>query len=204
MKICPKCDTQHNKNGTFCSRACANSRQFSVAAKLKKSKANKSFWKSVSQEEREMRRVRLAEYNRSQEKRDAVRSTWLQKQGWDGLSWETKRRLVKEDQNQTCDKCKLDTWLGLPITLEVDHINGIGDDDRRENLVALCPNCHSQTESWRGRNKPSKNGESVVTDELMMEALKENKNIRQALLSLGLAAKGSNYKRAKKLIAYLA
>ncbi|MGA5524508.1 HNH endonuclease [Streptomyces pseudogriseolus] len=39
-------------------------------------------------------------------------------------------------------------WLGRPITLQIDHINGDWRDNRRENLRYLCPNCHALTETW--------------------------------------------------------
>lgn len=53
-----------------------------------------------------------------------------------------------------CKHCDLPpVWNGKPITLQLEHINGVGDDNRLENLCWLCPNCHSQTPTFSGRNK---------------------------------------------------
>ena len=51
-----------------------------------------------------------------------------------------------------CDWCGLSAWRGRPLSIQIDHINGIRDDHRVENLRMLCPNCHSQTETFAGNN----------------------------------------------------
>jgi 5-methylcytosine-specific restriction endonuclease McrA len=51
-----------------------------------------------------------------------------------------------------CSNCGLTEWLGRSVTMHLDHINGIHNDHRLENLRMLCPNCHSQTPTYGGRN----------------------------------------------------
>jgi 5-methylcytosine-specific restriction endonuclease McrA len=64
-----------------------------------------------------------------------------------------KRRLLKAGLlSSACAECGLTTWRSRPLALELHHVNGDGKDNRLENLTLLCPNCHSQTESWGGRN----------------------------------------------------
>jgi 5-methylcytosine-specific restriction endonuclease McrA len=51
-----------------------------------------------------------------------------------------------------CALCGNDgEWQGRPLTLQLDHANGVYNDNRLENLRWLCPNCHSQTPTFAGR-----------------------------------------------------
>jgi hypothetical protein len=65
-----------------------------------------------------------------------------------------KARLLIAGLNElACEACGLAEWRGEPLSLQLHHINGDGLDNRLKNLLLLCPNCHSQTETWGGRNK---------------------------------------------------
>jgi len=61
------------------------------------------------------------------------------------------RQLIKSD---VCSLCSQDTtWNGKLLTLQIDHINGDIYDNRLENLRFICPNCHTQTETFSTRKK---------------------------------------------------
>jgi 5-methylcytosine-specific restriction endonuclease McrA len=64
-----------------------------------------------------------------------------------------KRRLLREGLlAYECAVCGIFEWCGRQLALQIDHINGIANDWRVENLRMLCPNCHSQTATFAGRN----------------------------------------------------
>lgn len=67
------------------------------------------------------------------------------------------KRVVKlylmEQQNNACLHCGIIDWNTKPIVLELEHIDGNGHNDEKTNLCLLCPNCHSQTPTYKARNK---------------------------------------------------
>lgn len=63
------------------------------------------------------------------------------------------RRLARKHVPYVCHHCQNNgEWYGRKLTLELDHKNGNRNDNRKENLRFLCPNCHSQTPTHRGNN----------------------------------------------------
>lgn len=74
-----------------------------------------------------------------------------------------------------CSVCNISEWNGKPISLQIDHINGINNDNRIENLRLLCPNCHSQTETFSG-----KNNKQIYTCDCC-GGIKNNKNSKKCI-----------------------
>ena len=110
-----------------------------------------------------------------------------------------KRLLIHiEGRDYKCEDCGLDQWRDKEIKLQVDHINGIHHDNRPDNLRFLCPNCHSQTDTFCGGGNT---GSHKVTDQEMIDAIISSKNIRNALIRVGLTPKGGNYTRVRELVA---
>lgn len=64
-----------------------------------------------------------------------------------------RNKLLREGYKEyKCECCGLTEWLGQPIPLEVHHKDGNAHNNVIENYQLLCPNCHAQTDSYRGRN----------------------------------------------------
>ena len=88
-----------------------------------------------------------------------------------------------------CAICGCVEWQGRTLSLELDHINGINNDNRIENLRFLCPNCHSQTTTYGSRNQQRNDSEYEITDDLrnLVEAeYQKRRNIKQVSSALGV------------------
>lgn len=73
----------------------------------------------------------------------------------DGLVvyFETQKRILTERFGYKCSCCSISEWQNNPLTLQVDHIDGDPGNNKGSNLRLLCPNCHSQTPTYKGGNK---------------------------------------------------
>ena len=77
---------------------------------------------------------------------------------WDELPKREKRRRILAEQKEVCLWCSLSEWRGFPITLELDHVDGNNKNDARDNLRILCPNCHSQTPTYKNKRRGDATG----------------------------------------------
>lgn len=67
-----------------------------------------------------------------------------------------KKQLIKDNLLEYKCNCGNDgMWNGKKLILQLEHKNGINNDNRLVNLCFICPNCHSQTGTFSGKNKPS-------------------------------------------------
>lgn len=69
-------------------------------------------------------------------------------------TYKLKNRLIKEGLlKNECSICGISEWNGKLLNCELDHIDGNRTNHRIENLRILCPNCHSQTDTYRSKNR---------------------------------------------------
>jgi len=126
--------------------------------------------------------------------------TWKEKLlsvDFDSLSLDSKKRRVILEQNHKCLICEISEWVGKSIQLAVYHKDGNNKNNLRENLRGLCPNCHSQTTTYCGRNTQNR---ISISDEQLLDALLKNSTISATLDLLGKSRTSYYYQRCYRLI----
>lgn len=91
-----------------------------------------------------------------------------------------------------CAICGLTKWNNKTLSLELDHINGINNDNRLENLRFLCPNCHSQTCTYGSRNSKITETKYDISDELrnkIIETYDKYRSVKKVSSVLGIIRK---------------
>lgn len=160
MKTCENCISAHDGSygsGRFCSSKCARgfstkkkradiNKKVSASLKGRAPAHDKGFKKGYDE-----RRYDLSDEDRKRasESLAKIREESYKSMDFIDLPQEEKRRIVLSEQDSKCGECGINEWRGNPLTLELHHIDGDHDNNTRKNLVFLCPNCHSQTDSWR-------------------------------------------------------
>jgi len=190
------CNSKHNGmygSGRFCSSFCA--RKYSTHKKLQEINYKKHLIV--------MDKIQNGQFISPLSDKNIHHKTVITKHKnmkiipFDQMGDTLRRKIVMEDQNGKCNRCGLNKWLNQDLVLELEHKDGNRNNNSRENLEFICPNCHSLTKTWRGRNK-SKN--KKLTDDDYLNALKNSNCIHSALKKLNVAQSSTNYKRAKKIL----
>lgn len=142
---CSFCNTQLDKNKKFCNRSCAASynnrgvrRHGNPKSKCKhckrKTKGHMQLFCSVEC---------FSDYKWSNTKELILQEK--------EVSWRSIRKYLLETKKE-CQECGISEWNFKPITLECDHIDGNKSNNILSNARLLCPNCHSQTETYKAKN----------------------------------------------------
>ena len=148
MNKCKKCSKEFQPSKgliNYCSMSCRNSRSRPESVRRKISEGVK---KSEYLQSEEWKK-NVSEANRNEERIQRVKEKWVAKRDYENSHISTLKKYYLEDK-YGCENCGISDWMGNPIILEVHHIDSDNTNNKFDNFKALCPNCHSQTDGWRG------------------------------------------------------
>ena len=147
MKECKECG-KLTENKTYCSRSC------NAIGNNK----NNNRWKNFETKKKTQKRICdncNTEYYGQNERfcSNECRYSFTEKQIIEGNGFRIAVRNYLIRKKNCCFICGITDWNEKPISLEMDHIDGNCKNNRLENVRLLCPNCHSQTDTFRVKNK---------------------------------------------------
>jgi hypothetical protein len=201
MKICPKCNKEHELSGKFCSRTCANSRVFSFETRKKKSESNLKFFAGLTSAEKKQLGIEKRskfDYDAQQFKAAETKRKHSWSRPYEEMGNEAVKRRLLYERGHRCEQCGVgDVWNNKPLMVELDHINGDNKNNKVDNLRLLCPNCHSQTPTFRARNIKTNKVIDVI---LLEEELRKHGFATPALKALGHRNDRKNMKIANDIL----
>lgn len=165
---CLKCKNDHDGSfgsGKYCSRSCANSRgprtdKFKqiVSKKLKGSLP----W-NTGQNLSDKHKEKISNWNKGKI-RPRVSDIDAFIENSSVARHVIKKRIIRDALIEyNCNCCGImPLWNGTTLSLQLDHINGVNNDHRLENLRFLCPNCHTQQETYAAKNIVKKKKHNTV------------------------------------------
>ena len=166
MSVCEKCDALHSGeygSGRFCCAVCARgyvtqASRAQINLKISAALKGRVGWAKGRKQSSEVIAKRLAGFTVDSRARFAAAIS-AQAKAARSLKYEQLEtdvpvsfRLLRQYLLETvgkCETCGLSTWRDAPLTLEVHHLDGCKRNNWRSNAALLCPNCHSQTPSFR-------------------------------------------------------
>lgn len=93
--------------------------------------------------------------------------------------------LIKSKQKEhKCEICNRRRWNNKPIPIELHHINGNNKDNKIENLLILCPNCHAQTDNYKSKNRTSSKHGRDLTEEQIIQEINSCYSVTEVLKNL--------------------
>lgn len=143
---CECCGVSLKKNENkvkFCSRSCS--------AKVSNLKRKKTYRCAECQKNLKAKSSKFCSHECFQKHRHRT-AIELWKSGQEDFGPRRLKRFLTETVGYACATCGISDWAGKPITLELEHKNGDSEDNSPENLCLLCPNCHSQTPTYKAKN----------------------------------------------------
>lgn len=191
MNVCPRCKIEFipgKWKNKYCSRICANSRCWSNEDKNKKSSSAKKFIDTLSENKKNSMTANavLALIEQRKER--------ISYGNFDDLGQKEKRERLLIEQKFLCTECNIGLiWNNKPIKFQLDHINGNRKDETRNNLRMICPNCHSQTDTFGGKNGRK------ITNKQIEEELQTSENNHHVCIKLGLNPSSYTYERINKI-----
>ena len=196
---CLSCD-EETKNPKFCSSSCSakftnRNRKRSIESRIKTSASLRKDKANPSKIECLVCKKQFYKFE-SAGKKYCSRKCYRRLKADFSLNGKgSHKKILLLERGHKCERCKNEIWLGVPISLQLEHKDGNHFNNTKDNLELLCPNCHSQTPTYNRRKTAV-----MISDLDFLLALKNSKSIYECLCNLGLNSSSTNYKRAKRLL----